>query len=323
MNPSSDIAIPVTILAIALPSGHFAFGTHGQGCFIVDEQGSVIQWLDKKSGLGSDVIIGFYADSAGGLWLATENGINRVEISSPLRLFGAVQGLTEGIDRIGYFDERLFAATKSGLFYLEETSTDLEKREFQFHKIKGIDYQTWDVAARNNFLLAGNFSGLYQVDRALNSRLLLPGNISELYPSPSDSNRIYVGTMTGKLLTLNFTGGRWQINGPGTSVEGRIIRMVEDPGGSLWISTRYNGVYRLDWSSSNRTRSLDSGYDIKHLTTVDGLPEIRYNIVSRVNDEVFFQPKRACIGSILRIKDSYPTPCWHRTWAAVFQGLSI
>jgi signal transduction histidine kinase/DNA-binding response OmpR family regulator len=284
-NPLQDRHI---YSGLALPSGHFVFATHGQGCFIVDVQGKVIQWLNKKSGLNSNVIIGCYTDSEGSLWLATESGINRVEISSPLRLFGPAQGLGEGTDRITYYNGKLFAATKNGLFYLKETSADPERKEFRFQKIEGTDHQTWDVTVKNNYLLAGNYSGLYQVDPAFTVRQLLPDNTSDLCPSLSDTNRIYTGTMTGKLFAIKFTNGRWQIENQSASVEGRIIRIEEDTDGSVWISTRYNGVYKLDWSPSNTNKSFGNGYSIKHFTTTDGLPEISYNVVYRVNDEIFF-----------------------------------
>src|SRR5690606_7965147 len=150
---------------LVLPSGHFVLTTN-QGCFVVDDQGNVIQWLNKKSGLTSNVIIGCYADSEGSLWLATESGITRVEISSPLRLFGPLHGLTEITDRVVYFNGKLFAATKNGLFYLKETSADSERKSFQFLKVDGVDNQTWDVTTKHNYLLAGNFSGLYEVSAA-------------------------------------------------------------------------------------------------------------------------------------------------------------
>ena len=277
---------------VVLPNGDFVFTTSGQGCFIVDRDGNIIRWLGKTSGLASDVIIGCYVDREGGLWLATENGINRLEVSSPLRVFGAHSGLAEGADKIAYFNKKLYAATRNGVSYLKDVSRDPEKPEYDFQRVNGIDLQTWDIVTRNGYLLAGNFSGLYQIDPADRAEQLIADNTSDLCLSWVDSNRVYAGTMTGKLFVLQFLRNRWQVKNSFASIEGRIMRIEEARDGSIWISTRYNGVYRLDWSKSNADKTFDKPYRLTHFTTAEGLPEISYNIVYQANGNIYFSTRK-------------------------------
>jgi len=274
-----------------LQNGNFVFGTHGKGCFIVDKNGNVVQWLSKKRGLNSNVIIGSYSDAEGSLWLATESGISRVEISSPIRVFGAQSGLSEGADRIVCFKDKLYAAAKNGLFFLKNLSFDPEMKEFTFQKINGIDYQTWDIATKSNNLLAGNFNGLYQIDPVHNVKRLAQDNTSILCPSRIDKNRVYTGTMTGKIYVLKYANKEWKIENSNATLEGRIIKMEENSDGSIWVSTRYNGVYKLDWSKSNVNKTFDKDYSLKHFTTDEGLPEISYNIVYQINNKTFFSTR--------------------------------
>ena len=73
---------------IMLESGHFGIATLGGGFCILGEDGSLIQKIDKKSGLNSERIYGVYTDKEGAIWLATDNGITHAEVESPISNFG-------------------------------------------------------------------------------------------------------------------------------------------------------------------------------------------------------------------------------------------
>jgi signal transduction histidine kinase/DNA-binding response OmpR family regulator len=271
-----------------LPNGDFVLFTPGNGCFILDEEGNIKQWLSKKRGLTSDVILGNYVDREGSLWLATEKGITRVEISSPLRIFGQQNGLSEGAHRIAYHKNQLYVATLNGILYLKDISDDSEKKNFHFQNIEGIIHQTWDLLVKGDYLIAGNFQGLYLIDPKQQVQQLTTENTSDLCPSLIDTNCVYAGTMYGSLYKLKFVGNQWNVEIPKLSIDGRIIKIEENPDGSLWIGTRYNGVYRLDWSDDNVNKTFDKNYTLAHYDTSDGLPEISYNAAFRANDEIYF-----------------------------------
>ena len=275
-----------------LQDGNFLFATQGNGCFSVDRDGNVVQWLGKKNGLLSDEIIGCYVDQQGSLWLATENGIDRIEISSPLRFFGEQNGLTEGIQKLIYYNNKVYAAAKNGLFYLEDHSPDPEKKIFLFKKVRGIDFMDWDLITKGNYLIAATFAGTYAIDRNHKVQQLLPDNTWSLCSSLNKPNRVYAGTTRGKIFILKLMTGGWQVEDSSLSLEGRILRMEENPDGSLWISTRYNGFYRLKWEDSNSTKTFDKPYRLEHFTTEHGLPEISYNTAFRIHGRMYFSTQQ-------------------------------
>ncbi len=273
---------------VALPNGSYAFPTAGHGCFIVDKLGNVRQWLSKKRGLSSDVILGCYVDREGSLWMASENGISRLEISSPLRVFNQQSGISESIDRVVYHHGQLYVAANNGVFYLQEISSEPEKKDYYFQKIEEINHQTRDIIAKGKFLLAGNFNGTYQIDPNHRVQALIPENTADLCPSQLDTNRVYVGSTFGNLYALQFVNTQWKAEKSSVTLEGRIMKIVENPNGSLWISTRYNGVYRIDWAPSNTSRTFDKDYTLTYYDTLHGLPEISYNVVFQVKSEAYF-----------------------------------
>jgi signal transduction histidine kinase/DNA-binding response OmpR family regulator len=269
-----------------LPNGDYVFISTVNGCFIVDKNGYIKTWLGKKRGISSDGILGCFVDRDGNLWLATENGIDKVEISSPLRIFNQQVGLDESVDKMVFLNDKFYAATTNGIFYLKENSLDEEKKEYLFQKIIGIEAHTWDIISPNKNLLAANFSGVYQVNPDHNIKLLIPENSSHLIASSIDTNLIFAGTNRSNLYILRYLEKQWKLDKASLTVQGRILSMSENSDGSLWISTRYNGIYKIDWLTAQR--SFDENYTIRHYDTTSGLPEMSYNLVFPVKNEVFF-----------------------------------
>lgn len=271
-----------------LPNGDYVFVTLGNGCFIVSPAGEVKLWLSEKTGLPSNSIYGAFVDKKGGLWLASEKGIAYVDISSPVRIFNEYFGLTEGVERILYHQGRIYISSIDGVYYLTEVAPNKWKRQYHFKKIKGIEQMSWYLAAQGKDLFVGNFDAVYQIYPNNNVRRLIPDNTGIIESSEMDSNRIFAGTMYGKIYSLRKINSRWLVDDSVLTVEGRILGMVENEDGSMWLSTRYNGVYKLTFPSTNANRSFKGAYNISHYDTLDGLPGMSYNFVGQARGQVYF-----------------------------------
>ncbi|HWC51957.1 MAG TPA: hypothetical protein VG676_00115, partial [Chitinophagaceae bacterium] len=69
---------------IQLPNGNYALSSTGIGLLIIDAKGKLLQRINRSVGLQDESIYAPYLDKKGTLWLALDNGISRVDISSPL-----------------------------------------------------------------------------------------------------------------------------------------------------------------------------------------------------------------------------------------------
>src|SRR5690606_6767335 len=72
---------------VRLPNRYFAYGTILNGLIIIDENGKVVQRINKSSGLQNNTILSVYADDQKNLWAALDNGIDRIELNSPLYFY--------------------------------------------------------------------------------------------------------------------------------------------------------------------------------------------------------------------------------------------
>lgn len=271
-----------------LPNGDFMFITLGNGCYIVDKKGEIKLHLNKNNSLSSDVVTGIFIDKGGAAWLATENGINRVEISSALRTFAQHSGLNEPVDKMIFYNNHFYAASINGLFYLDiDLNEEIPVNVFK--KREDINGQIWDLMSKGDKLFIGNVNGLYELNSKSAIKLLLSENTHNVISSSIDSNLIFAGTTDGKLYTLKSINNSYEISSTFLSIQTRILSIAENTDGSLWVTTRYNGVYKVDWTSHDR--SFEKDFTITHFDTIQGLPNLNYNLAVRLKDSVLFSTK--------------------------------
>ena len=267
--------------AATLPNGDYILVTIGNGAYILNADGYIKQWFNKKRGLISDVIFSVFVDKEGTVWIGTNSGISKVELSSPLRRFNHLDGLVERVEDVSWHLNRLYVGTSKGLFYLSEPSADIENNEDLFQKIPGFQRRIRSLVSTGNDLLVIAQDSIFRVDKDNQSHEIKwdKGVAISALRSELDRTKIYVGSFDGRLSVININ--HWQVL-PRLKIEGEIHSIQENPDGSLWISTQYNGVYKVDW---NTTDLRD--YTITHCDTTAGLPDMSYNFVYQSKDKTY------------------------------------
>ena len=76
-----------------LPDGRYALGTLRGGVAIINNQGQIVEIINKATGLQDETISYLYPDNQGHLWLALYNGISKVDIASPISFYNERLGL--------------------------------------------------------------------------------------------------------------------------------------------------------------------------------------------------------------------------------------
>ncbi len=268
----------------SLPNGDILIYSIGGGAYILDREGNCKLRLTKKSGLTSNVIYGAYVDGDGGLWLASDNGINRVEISSALRLYNDLNGFTEGAQNILYSSNGLYASTNDGLYHFSQ-------KDLGFKRVEGIGNITRHLIQIDENILAGNMDALYRIDHENKSYVIRHKNKRDsyniLFQSKVDSTRVYVAGNSGNVYELGLTDEDWQLGESIFSVDGKIGQIVENSDTSWWISTRYNGVFKVDWSKNKAGQILKKNYKIKHFNVEDGLPGLNSIYLCPVDNKLY------------------------------------
>jgi ligand-binding sensor domain-containing protein len=131
-NPASDFLTRNQVYtAIRLNEDYIAFGTIQNGLMICTREGFVLQKIDRPKGLQNNTILCIHKDNAGNLWLGTDNGIDYIEINSPLSILSYEHGIGAGYAAVK-FEDMLYLGTNQGVFYKKWESFLSEDKDEKF-----------------------------------------------------------------------------------------------------------------------------------------------------------------------------------------------
>ena len=263
---------------------YFAFGTILNGVIILDSTGRVVQQINKSGGLLNNTILSLYADPGQNLWLGLDNGIDRIELNSPLYFYFDKNGIFGTVYSSIIHQDKIYLGTNQGLFYSELLSNaNSPFQSFEFKLIPGSQGQVWDLSLIDGQLLCGHNEGTFLVSEN-NIRKISSINggwmIKKLSAEPQ---KLIQGTYTGLAIYQKDENGSWKFS---HRVEkfGEPSRFVEqDRQGQVWVSHAYKGVYKLTLSPDLKTVTESVYYDSRQ-----GLPGSYHINVFNLENRIVF-----------------------------------
>lgn len=132
-----------------LASGHIAAATTDEGAYILNRKGDILQHYRQGNGLQKNAVIDLFVDAKQNLWLALDDGIDYLPLTSPLRYI-----YPDGENRLSGYGTLLahgnmFIATSDGLYTANivnlhgEALTDVNHTPFR--KVANSDGQVWRI----------------------------------------------------------------------------------------------------------------------------------------------------------------------------------
>ena len=260
--------------AVWLADGRLAVASLRDGLFLLDVHGRLLLHLARATGLDTNVVLGLMQDRQFGLWLATDNGIARVDVDAPLTHFGERSGLQGAVLSVIRHDGTLFAGTSEGLFRL---ITDAHGAA-RFERQAGVAGWNFSLLSFGDQLLAANNDGVFSVGADGSARALLDARHAQhaaaaqpLLRSRLQPSRVFVGYQDG-VGALRWNGSQWIDEGLIAGAPGQTGSFGQDAEGRLWISLYPEGLDRLtlpdDWQGPGDPRSVK----VEHFDAGAGLP---------------------------------------------------
>lgn len=219
----------------AIPGGYYGIATMRGGMVLIDRSGNARQILDKGAGLQDNAVWYIYADLQGGLWLALNSGLARVETPAHLTRFSEHMGLEGGVESIHRHQGTLYVGTSRGVYYLTADSQEGAMGSV-FRPVSGIENYSWSLMTAGNTLLAATSVGVYHIEgdqaKWLPSSDANRETVFHLYRSRKDTSIIYAaGDGIGLLKQVN---GKWVPESRVDVVYEKIYRVAEDSLGRVW-----------------------------------------------------------------------------------------
>ncbi len=261
--------------------------------------GKPLELINKSNGLQDEFVTSLYQSKSNQgsspLWFTLNSGLARVNIHSPYRVLDENAGLSGAINDIIEFNNTIFVASFSGVYYLTFNEDNLP----YFQNIPEINIIPWkfsifeDPVKKTKSLLVGSNGAVYEIDSKFNVL-----NINELegfkgykeyicysiHQSHKNSSIVYLG-IRGGLVKIEKQGNTWINHNVITSnkISGEIRTIAELENGDLWITTYQHGIKKISFNN-DEVEVIDYGTD-------RGITDQKDNYVYNLKGRILFATK--------------------------------
>lgn len=274
--------------AVLVEESKYIVGTVRNGIYIINKEGQILQNINTERGLQNNTVLSLFVDNKENLWLGLDNGIDYLEISSPLSIFPKDKRLGAGYASI-YYKGYLYLGTNTGLF-VRKYNLDLNKqnREEKFELVKNTSGQVWSLQIVGDELICGHNKGTFQIEKNMGSLISdVAGAWSYLYKAEYP-NKMIGGTYTGLILfeKSSESNNKWKFVKKLEGFNESSREMVWNNDNSIWMCHGYKGVYRLFLNENFDECIASKFYGVK-----DGFQSNLGIDVHKVRNEYVFSSK--------------------------------
>lgn len=268
---------------LSLSDNFYAFGSVMNGLYIVDKSGILIQHINIDKGLQNNTILSIFQDKEDNLWLGLDNGIDYMEISSPLSMLNIEKNIGTGYSSIIY-DNYLYLGTNMGLFCKEliGESNDLLKAD-DLVLVKNTSGQVWSLQVVGDELICGHNKGTFCVKKNKAELICdIEGGWKYLYKEEFP-NQMIGGTYSGLILFEKSANSKWKFVKKISGFNESSREMIWDDNNYIWMCHGYKGVFQI-----HLNQKLDSCLNYRFFGKGDGFNSF-FNInVHKVRGEIVF-----------------------------------
>jgi len=262
--------------AIVIQDKYYAVGTIQDGIIIIGEDGHIVQHINRQKGLQNNTILKVFSDRDGNLWLGLDNGIDFVNVNSPITFLQQSDGIGAGYSTIIH-NGKIYLGTNQGLF-VKDWGNEQQNKEFRL--IPGTNGQVWYLGVHDNVLLCGHNNGTFIIEGEKARQISqIPGawKFHELKRFPG---YLIGGTYSG-LTLYKKQNGSWVFSGKINGFNESFRVFEEDENGDLWMSHGFKGIFKIPIGNS-----LNQISSYRFYTSKDGLPS-NYNLnIFKINGKI-------------------------------------
>lgn len=237
--PANEVLKKTNIFcSVQLKDKNFVIGTIKNGIIYISKEGVVEYELNRTNGLNNNTALSLFEDIDNNVWVGLDNGINCINLKSPIRVFNDDEGKIGTIYTSILFKDVLYLGTNQGLFYKKAFT----QGPFKF--VSGTSGQVWSLFNYKEELFCGHHAGTFVVN---DEKAVLISSIPGTWgfkPISIDENMILQGNYNG-LNVLVKKDGNWNIKNKikGFDNSARYFEIVNT--NEVWVSHGYKGLFRL------------------------------------------------------------------------------
>ncbi|PIR12543.1 MAG: LuxR family transcriptional regulator [Flavobacteriales bacterium CG11_big_fil_rev_8_21_14_0_20_35_7] len=281
-NVKSNLFSNINVYSgLKLKDGSYLIGTVSQGLIHLSAEGIVLSHLNQYNGISNNTILSLFEDVEGNIWLGLDNGINCVNLKSPLSIFFDKDGFIGTVYTSKIYHGKLYLGTNQGLFY-----KDLEDKISNLKFINGTNGQVWSLELHDDKLFCGHNLGTFIVD---NEKIDLISTIAgtwQIKPIENNKNFLIQGNYSG-LSILEKKNNTWSFRNKikGFDNSARFFEFTQAR--EIWVNHEYKGVFKL---------SLDKDYqEFTKVIKSPLLPKAKNSSLVKYKNQIFYAFKEGLL----------------------------
>lgn len=221
-----------------LSDGSFAIGTISNGLFVLSKEGKIKYNIDQNHGLSNNTVLSLFEDNDKNLWIGLDNGINCLNLQTPVKCFSDDTGILGTVYASILFQNKLYIGTNQGLFYKNLGSSE----NFKF--ISGTKGQVWALFIHDGVLFCGHDSGTFIVEAGAARCIFSQSGTWKFGTLPNQKYKLLQGNYYG-LSVLEKVNNQWVFRNriKGFNYSAKYFELSGT--NELYVSHEYKGVFRL------------------------------------------------------------------------------
>lgn len=221
---------------VKLSDDLFAYNSLYSGCLFSDALGNFQGSIRRSSGLSSDEIKDAFVDNNGKLWLATGNGISKVEVLEPFEFIGEYFGVHGNVQCFSKFNGQKYVGTSLGLVK-EDTNN-------RFHFLEtSLKQQIWDIQVAGDKMFIATSLGLFETSDGETFSIKHGGNYHKIFLDELNNFLI----ISGELQTIVLDGfAGWSFFSSKEFGGGNITNIAHDnKNDCYWVGSTSGGILKM------------------------------------------------------------------------------
>ena len=237
-NVDSDLQSSSVYSCQKLSDGGFVFGTISDGIFILSKEKNLRFHITQNRGLSNNTALSLFEDVDKNLWIGLDNGINCINLQSPIMSFSDNTGILGTIYASIVYKDKLYIGTNQGLFYKSF------QRDESFKFVSGTKGQVWSLFQYDETLFCGHDSGTFIINEGNSHNIFFQSGTWKFEPMPGRKDVLFQGNYFG-ISVLKKENNQWvyknKIKGFDYSAKNFGVTTDLD----FYISHEYKGVFRF------------------------------------------------------------------------------
>lgn len=221
-----------------LSDGSYAIGTVSNGIFVLSNQGKIKYHISQNQGLSNNTALSLFEDAEKNLWVGLDNGINCINMQSPIRSYVDDTGALGTVYCSKLFNGKLYVGTNQGLFYRDYSSQD------RFTFIKGTKGQVWSLFEYDKTLFCGHDTGTFNIENGSAKPIFSKSGTWKFETVPGNKGLLLQGNYYG-ISVLQKVNNQWVFRNKikGFDYSSKYFEIKKD--NEIYVSHEYKGVFRL------------------------------------------------------------------------------